>query len=364
MTSMNAINSRYEYGVASIRDLTVQTAPAIGSRRPEVEKIQIGDRWAKPTRRFWKSLFNRFAISDSVFRYFSHQEVFERIAREDSANQFRFCLEHDGKKEPRLLAASRLSRPVISPEEVVTLASGYDCREVSCSNGCVTTTHTPRSGAGDFQIGGDVFQHRYVLETPIDGFGSPRIYLSLLRMICANGAVAYSPVFRSEVSTGKDIGWSLSRALDSYDNSDGFAALRQRFESSQTSWASLAECNRLYRELLRIDNSDSYSRGRVLERFYGMTGRVHELYGMANLDALSIKRQRVLPARCRVYDLLNFATEIATHRVSWNSAWRLQGLVGSMLSDEFDMEGTAGAGSEFQDVFIESSDPGPRASLN
>ena len=41
-----------------------------------------------------------------------------------------------------------------------------------------------------------------------------------------------------------------------------------------------------------------------------------KLYGLANLDTLSPKRQRTLPVDCKVYDLLNFATEIATHHAS------------------------------------------------
>ena len=44
-----------------------------------------------------------------------------------------------------------------------------------------------------------------------------------------------------------------------------------------------------------------------------MTGDLQRIYGMANLDALSVKRQRTLPAACKVYDLLNFASEVATH---------------------------------------------------
>lgn len=48
-----------------------------------------------------------------------------------------------------------------------------------------------------------------------------------------------------------------------------------------------------------------------------MTGDTSRLYGLANLDALSAKRQRTLPVRCKVYelckvyDLLNFAPATA-----------------------------------------------------
>ena len=365
-STASAAPRSYEYGVSRIQDLAVTTKPPATGGRAKAESIRIRGRseQLRPTRRFWRSLFNRFAINDSVFRYFSHQEVFERIAQQDSDAEFRYCVEHGGQRDPRLLAVSRLSRPVIDPGEVVDLASRFECQEVSINEGLVTTTHAPRSADAPFQIGGDVFQHRYVVETPVDGFGSPRIYLAMLRLVCSNGAIAYSPTFRSEISVGKDIAWSLERALESFDNADGYAALRQRMESAQTSPASLAECNALYRVLLRVENSGRFSRGDVLERFYGLTGRVHELYGMANLDSLPTKRQRVLPARCRVYDLLNFATEIATHHADDPSARRLHGLVGTMVADEYDLEGTADEQGDFQDLFFGSHESGPRNSLN
>ena len=44
---------------------------------------------------------------------------------------------------------------------------------------------------------------------------------------------------------------------------------------------------------------------------------VPELYRrLANVDTLSAKRQRTLPAACKVYDLLNFASEVATHHAT------------------------------------------------
>jgi len=46
------------------------------------------------------------------------------------------------------------------------------------------------------------------------------------------------------------------------------------------------------------------STGRWESAFRRLTG---------DLDSLSAKRQRALPACCKVYDLVSFATEMATH---------------------------------------------------
>ena len=83
-----------------------------------------------------------------------------------------------------------------------------------------------------------------------------------------------------------------------------------------------------------------------------LAGDLHALYGMANLDGLSPKRQRVLPAKCRVYDLLNFASEIATHRATQDGRMRLQAYIGTLVSDEYDLEGTAEKVPEFKDLFL------------
>ena len=41
----------------------------------------------------------------------------------------------------------------------------------------------------------------------------------------------------------------------------------------------------------------------IIAAFHRMTGDVSQIYGLANVDALSVKRQRTLPVNCTVYDL-------------------------------------------------------------
>jgi hypothetical protein len=106
--------------------------------------------------------------------------------------------------------------------------------------------------------------------------------------------------------------------------------------------------------LLKLTFHDKNLGSDILNRLSEITGRPQELYGLANLDALSEKKQRILPAKCRVYDLINFVTEIATHHVDYNQAVRLHGLVGSLLSDDYDLEGSAEQVGEFSDLFLAS----------
>lgn len=349
------MNVSFDYGRACVRDLKLVGQRGFKSGKVSMTGIEVGGTQAVPTRRFWKSFFARFNISDNVFRYFEPGEVFERVSARAPDDKFRYCLERGGEGPARLLAVSSLRRPLITHDEISGLVVRRRGAGAKYDNGVVSSTHTPRSGERTFEIGGDRFQHQFVMETPVDGFGQPKIYLSFLRMICSNGAIGYTRAFRSDISQGKDLSHCIARALDSYDNGDGYAALRQRFESAQRSWASVRECVELYKTLVKLNERKQLRRGTLLRDLERLGGNLYELYGLANLDALSVKRQRVLPARCRVYDLLNFASEAATHHAIGAGSRALQAYLGSLISEEYDLEGTAQTAAEFSDFFINSN---------
>src|SRR5205807_5752872 len=93
-------------------------------------------------------------------------------------------------------------------------------------------------------------------------------------------------------------------------------------------------------------------RAQVLRSFNKLTGDLAQSYGLANLDALSVKRQRTLPAGCKVYDLLNFASELATHHASDDGQRSLQAFIGGVVGNEYDLEGTAEHFSDWRDFFV------------
>jgi hypothetical protein len=344
------INIRY--GFANLKDIKVHKT--LEEKTPTKEKIviELEGKPCLPTTRFWRSFFNRYRISDSVFRYFSHEEVFQRISTTIRADDFRYCVEEREGGASTLLAVSNPERTVIRSATVETIVQSYGSLGTEYHEGFVTSTHSPRSGEFRYKIGPDEFQNQYVIKTPIDGFGEPQIYLSLLRLICSNGAIGYTPAFRSEIRTGKDPEHAITRALNCFDNAKGYSLMAARFEAAQCSWASLHEIQRVYNQLIKLKFSNPEFGSTALNRLYELTGRPQELYGLANLDQLSEKRQKVLPAKCRVYDLLNFITEIATHHMHHDQALRLHALTGTFLSDDFDLEGSADQVPTFGDLFL------------
>jgi hypothetical protein len=383
-------NISFEYSYLPVKDLQVVTEKDKKTGKNRVKHLLVQDEEIPASNRFWNSLFSRYGFNSAFFKYFDYTEVFNRISEKSANDRMRLCIER-GSKGNRLLACSNPSKPLVSYDELFELVGRYGGENVTYANGLVESTHTPRSGAGSAEIGGDAFQSRFVLSTPVDGYGLPNVYLSLLRMICSNGMVAMSRAFRSSLALGKgndDISPAIVRVLESFGNDEGYAALRDRVESAQSSWASVHESMDLLSLLLKghasrgIDDfggrqmkgtnlakwlgasersaapalGDSAVLGApVFRAFDAMTGGPTNLYGVANIDALSAKRQRTLPVRCTVYDLVNFATEVATHYSNPSTSRLLQGWVGGLISGEYDMENTRERFVDFKDFHVDAT---------
>src|SRR6202011_2937734 len=105
---------------------------------------------------------------------------------------------------------------------------------------------------------------------------------------------------------------------------------------------SVHEINRFYKVLARLhhrgevdydtpkggDGASLMEGSPLFRAFNKMTGDLSQIYGLANLDTLSAKRQRTLPTACKVYDLLNFASEVATHHATPAGERALQAYIG------------------------------------
>lgn len=377
-----------DYRFANVGDLVVKTITDPKSGRPVVDQVLVHDEPVKSTDRFWQSLYSRFGFGSNIFKFFGHEEVFQRISTVEPRDRLRLCIERDTESgESRLLACSNPAKPVVRHDALVEMLGRYEGQKIRYHDGVVQSTHIPRAGANAFQIGGDEFANRFVISSPIDGYGQPNIFLSLLRQICSNGMIGFAPAFRSTLALGRgedDVMFSIVRALDGFGNDEGYAALRQRFEAAAVSWASVYEAQSLYRNLVRMlarrkigwdgaatadapgvvglpaDQSDLSLSTEIVEAgspiisaFHRLTGDVSQLYGLANMDALSVKRQRTLPVKAKVLDLVNFASELATHHLDEQGARAAQGWLGTLISSEYDLENSVGEFGDFQDFFLD-----------
>lgn len=368
----------FNYSVHKVNELSVQTQEDPRNGKRNVSAVLLGSEALEPTERFWTSLYSRYGFSSSVFKYFDHQEVLTRISSTES-DRIRVCIERDEVRGTnRLLAITNPSKPIVYHEDLTEILRQYDGQNINYADGVFESTHLPRIGTQQFEVGGDAFTNRFVLSTPIDGFGLPNIFLSLLRHVCSNGAIGYARAFRSSLPLGngnENVRYSIVRALDGFGNDEGFSALRQRFESAAKSWASVYEAQSLHKQLIKLYQHRQIRMSKehlprlttstipelpgfsganlIINALNKMTGDASSIYGIANPDALSTKRQRTLPIRCSVYDLLNFASEVATHHAVNGGARITQTWLGSLISNEYDLEGSRTSFGEFQDFFLD-----------
>lgn len=392
---------RIEYGAAPLNAFKVLETTDGG----KVNVMSIDGRTVAPTPRFWTSLcsgYSNYGLSTKLFKLFTHAEVFQRVSDVvggEGKDRLRFTLENLGAGNPRLLAVTNPAKPLVRYDRMSEVLVRYDAQNTEYKDGIIRSTHTPQH-MDDFQIAGDGFSHQYVMETPIDGFGKPLIYLSLLRQVCTNGMIGYARAFRTEINIGRgsdgndgaDTMFSISRALDSFSNEEGYAALRQRFESAANSWASVYEVNRVLkvinkmaqknmfvepqakragiidelahqRDIVLGSNADAAAdmeqnpvNIKLLRAFAQIAGDLCAIYGIAHLDAITTKKMQKIPARCKMYDLLNFATEAATHYCGEKDGRLLQAEVGNFVSNEYDLEGTSQSHPQFTDFFTKLDD--------
>lgn len=367
----------FDYKYLPVNELRVVTKEDQRTGKPIVDHVLVHDEPLKPSDRFWHSIFARFGFGKDVFKFFDHQEVLTRISERAKNDRLRVCVERreDGKQD-LLLGVSNPNNPVVLHPELMDMVTRYEGQNITYAGGVVESMHVPRV-INNFDVKGDLFSHRFVMSTPIDGYGQPNIYLSLLRQICSNGMIGYSRQFRSTLALGKGndaVQHVIGRALDGFNSDEGFAVMRQRMEAATASWLSVGEALALKglvtkmhgKGTLNADDptllnapalhgwvGDGVQGSPFLRAFEKMTGDASHLYGFANLEALSLKKQRTLPVRCTVYDAMNYATEVATHYAKPEAARQLNAWVGGLISEEYDLENTKDRFSEFTDFHVE-----------
>lgn len=353
-----------------------------------VDNFEIDNERFQPSQRFWGSVCSKYGISPSIFKYFDHSEVFARISErvkaknKDSQQDMLSLTIQDtpsihshatGSWTPTLLGVGSSKRDTISGCMVPDLMNSLKARDVAYREGIVISEHdlhTPFT----WDVGPDTHHARIVLETPIDGYGSPNLLLMLERDACTNTVLANNRIFRSSINVGKNAACeTVFRAVQSFSNEEGFIALRDRLLAAQQSWASIFEAVSLSKVIQRFqytdfdpmfimrmmeneDVSDNKLRNSALKHLYKRTGNLREMYGLATLETISEKQMRQVPTKATVYDLICFASELGTHQLTPGASSALQRYVGQLLGHEvFDLEGSCEEFKKFDDFIDKNS---------
>ncbi len=330
-----------KYVNTSVKDLAPewdQVKKSDGSFSNKIKSLTVNGERFRPTNRFLNSMCSRFGFAPSIYGLFEPDEVFGRISDRKPLHKVRVAIDN---KEREVLAVSTPGKPIITDHIADRVLGGLDRTpyRVDYRDGVVTSYHTI---GREWKIGPDRAVSQIKVSIPVDGFGLPDIVLGWIRQVCTNGAVAVSPVFRSQVSLGKgadDGERVLMRAIDSFSNEEGFAAISQRVDAASKTPASIAEVAS-FRRALVSGIKTGMNITDIMNRLERVTGSLSDKYHVPSENALSIKKQRLLNMNCSVAHLINTGSELVTHRPEiFSKPESVYAWIGDRIANEFDLEG-------------------------
>lgn len=302
------------------------------------------------TKRFLSSFARKLKVSTNIFRYFSGEEVFDRVAKYNPDLRLRATFDH---LTGEILGVVDANKKILPPEIAHRIfAEDPRTQELQYRDGIISAWMVLDE---NFSIAGDSdYSRRLTLHYPVDGVSLPSFYLAVERLICSNGATMLTDAFRTEIEVNDNSGTHLSRLVSSFSNEHGFRTMQSRLRVAHETRASIHELL-VVQELIQtlITSKSMYSR--VNERLEQMAGDPCAQYEVTSLNNINTKRRPLLPVQCSVSDLINFCSELATHHgKEFSSPERIDVLIGRMLSHEFDLEDMYHTRKTAQAFFLEN----------
>ncbi|MBQ9335843.1 MAG: hypothetical protein IJS14_00920 [Lentisphaeria bacterium] len=322
--------NRFSTENVSINDLVpVDCDPATGQF-----KIQFREEQFSPSNRFLTSLARKLKFSSNIFRYFSGEEVFTRIAERCPDIRFKVTVD---RQENSMLGVVDEDKKILPPDIACRIfADDKRISTIEYNNGLWEATMMLDE---TFTVNGDSSYRRALrIHYPVDGVSMPAIYLAVERQICTNGATALVNQFKTEIEINDQSGTHLSRLLRSFSNENGFMALESRIQKAQETKASVNELMTI-QALLESQLTETQFLPRLKDHLEAIAGDPCRNYGITSLTNIPHKRRALLPVSCSVNDLLNFCSELSTHHKEiLRSTNALDAEIGRMLASEFDLE--------------------------
>jgi hypothetical protein len=326
-----------------------------------ITQVRICGQMIRHSVRTTNSLFSFLGQSPSVLTLFDCAEVIQRFLDRkavDAKNlMVRVATEHvvDARGSyDRLLAITRPEKSIVTPsamEEILVRRNPYE--QFSYSNGIIISRH-PSPVTRDTSIKDDVFHTKTFLSMPLDGYGDAAGYTGMLRVACYNGMVAMVKMCRSKFIVGEnDPVDTISRLLGTYYLSENVDYLANRLTAASATPASLDE----YDQFLDAVGTCHCFSGPRIHRAVGEDD--YEKLGIISAgEVLEKRRQKVAMKTISVYDVINAATELATHHSDGFSAVMMNAFVGALLTkEEFDMEGIHEHHGAARPFFFENLSP-------
>ena len=311
-----------------------QMVEALDCDDTKIKGLVIGQTSYKLSDRFLKTLAAELGIPYGVFGFFTPLEVMTRAAEKEPLLPLRVTVDTARGQALGLTQDKGLPMPVKFIENV--LHEDRRLQEVEYCNGELSALldlddpwEVPNDGT---------YRVRVRCRVPVDGVGMPDMSLATWRQVCSNGAVAETPLFRTKMEIKDNIGEHFRRLLASFSNPSGVEMLQERMCVAAGTKASVGEVL-LLEGLIRRSVANTRNQMLLRERLNEIAENPCVRYGVTDLTNIGQKKRPLLPVGCSVADLLNFASELATHHAELlKPESTLQSFAGTLLSKGFDLE--------------------------
>ena len=284
--------------------------------------------------RFYKTLAAELGIPYGVFGFFTPHEVMTRAAEKLPDLPLRVTVDTAQGQALGLTQNKGLPMPVRFIENV--LHEDRRLQEVEYGNGVLSALLDLDD---PWEVPNDSTYHvRVRCRVPVDGVGMPDMSLATWRQVCSNGAVAETSLFRTKMEIKDNSGEHFRRLLTSFSNPSGVEMLQSKMCTAAGTKASVGEVV-LLEGLIRRSVANTRNQMLLRERLYELAENPCVRYGVTDLSNIGMKKRALLPVGCSVADLLNFASELATHHSELlKPESTLQTFAGTVLSKGFDLE--------------------------
>lgn len=311
-----------------------QMVEALDCDETKINGLVIDRTTYKLSDRFYKTLAAELEIPYGVFGFFTPLEVMTRAAEKEPELPLRVTVDTAQDEALGLTLNKGVPMPVKYIEKV--LHEDSRLKEVEYRNGVLSATLDLDE---PWEIPNDSTYHvRVRCRVPVDGVNMPDMSLATWRQVCSNGAVAEAPLFRTKMEIKDNSGEHFRRLLVSFSNPSGVEMLQARMSAAAGTKASVGELM-LLEGLIRRSVANARNQMLLRERLNDISDNPCVRYGVTDLANIGLKKRPLLPVGCSVADLLNFASELATHHADLlKPDSTLHTFAGTVLSKGFDLE--------------------------
>ncbi len=323
----------------------------------KIKGLSIGQTTYKLSDRFYKTLAAELGIPFGVFGFFTPLEVMTRAAEKEPDLALRVTVDTERNQALGLTQDKGLPMPVKFIEGV--LHEDRRLQEVEYGNGMLSAMLDLDD---PWDVPNDSTYHvRVRCRVPVDGVGMPDMSLATWRQVCANGAVAEAPLFRTKMEVKDTSGEHFRRLLKSFSNPRGVELLHERLLAANGTKASVDEVYQA-ETFIRRQVRDARHQMLLCERLHEVADNPCVRYGVTDLGAIGERRRGLLPTGASVADVMNFVSELNTHHGellrNQNSA---AGLLGDFYARSYDLEEMYPHAQPASQYYLKGIDLGERA---